>query len=774
MKPKGLRHNTIPVPLGGQFSAGDLSTLPEGTVSLLRNFMIRPNRFDGRAPFVYDSLDDVYGFAIWQDLVNELQKTVAMKSGDNKLYTKNANGTGYTAGVSGLTASARLTGWTNFLGKLYMAFDNGAGVPTSMAVWDGTNLITDASETSAMPFNSKIQARALASIGDRNFLIDPRVTVTNLLTTTTAYDWVSSTNRININAVNLTNAAGVIECRLTPTSLSVGNCYAFGPTITEPANSLDLTYTWRCDLKGVSATYAVPYTLEIATDGGGRSNLTAVVKGDLLVIDASDGKVYLYRCTTAGTTAAAPPIFTPTVGATTADGTVEWTNIQFGNSIASPVEMAILSSVEGFVPTSSSANGITTVYLTATLPARTNSVVVRLMLKFSNTVSPAVTTLAPVIVSIKDGKADSDPTKKNYGQQLTRGDFYYPFFNKESAVTASINLDAVIYSEISNAKSILARNTYPLTEIAGLGTAGIVSNGRLVVFKRSGMWIFKGTADPYEPILPESPAIQVGCLGPRALDTSRDNVLYWIGENHVYKMAVGTDAFPTAIDSPGMFEEIMARGSDWVESQATYNLPLLAIDHANNDVWIYTQKGHIHVYSIQSGLWSYIDTNPTGSAAEVRAMIFDPVSNRMLVSFGGAAATRFDETSNAQDTIVTGGGTAWDIRNEIVPKPFELFAARYEASLLEVGLFHLATIQNGELSIRYSYDRGVTYTTPDGYPVTSWLGNPRIRLPLAATGESVTIKFSRTGAGGRRNFSVSKADALLRVHRGELTRTNAT
>lgn len=420
-------------------------------------------------------------------------------------------------------------------------------------------------------------------------------------------------------------------------------------------------------------------------------------------------------------------------------------------------------------------------FLQGAIRPHTNSIGISPRFKFFNTATPTIT-LAAVEVSYKDGLADGDPRKANWGQQLTVGDFFYPFVNTETATSSAQNIDAVIWSEISNPASIKAASTYPLTEIAGLGTASIVSNGKLVVFKRHGMWIFAGQADVNEPILPESPAIATGCLGPMALDNAHDGTLYWLGTHHAYQMHIGaysstdlgTSSLPQEIDSPGIYEEIFARGANWVESQATYNLPILAIDHANKDVWIYTQKGKIYIYSIQSKLWSYLDTNPTGTSAEVSAMVFDPVSNRMLVSFGGQGATRFDETSNAQDTIIAGGGTAWNIQRDLVPKPFELFAARYEASLLEVGLFHNATIQNGSLTLSYSYDRGATYTTPPGYPVTSFIGNPRIRLPLAATGESVTIKISWTGAGGARNCSISKADAFLRVHRGELARTNAT
>jgi hypothetical protein len=883
MKPKGTRHSTIPIDLGGQFSSGDVTMMPQNSVRVLRNYVVRPNRFECRAPFVYDSLDTVNGFAVWQDIVNEVTVTNACRSADNKLYPKNASGTGYAAGVSGLPASARLTSFTNMLGKVYMMFDNGAGVPTAAAVYDGTTISTS-------PFNSAIAGRSITSFIDRNFIINPRVTFYNLVESAAgfvqgaSYNFIDTTrwHATNVNTMNITSGT-TITGRIAPTSTSANACYltlyrtgiADVPAayIIKPvAATSNLYYTVRMDVRGVDAIASIPITLELYYRTPLPTTGTSSVVGDMMI---SGG--YRYRCTVAGTTALVAPSYSTTIGATTVDGnpaigTITLTGVptaaqtfvvgaqtfafqagvragvgqvQIGIDAATTCTNIIAAINLDLATVVATQGGGTTVVVTAAtrgtagnaltfttaasnqtmtgsgtlggagatqvgtsgctwttegtdvicateylvsplsvnqnwstiwaqgfIPPRTNTVGATVRIKLYTTAVPACATLAPIDVAFRDGLADGNPAKANHGIQVTAGDFYYPFYNLEITPVnaASINIDSVIWSEINNPKSILAANTYPLTEIAGLATASIVTNGRLVIFKRKGMWIFKGVADPYEPILPETSALQVGCLGPRALDTTTDGYLYWIGDDHVYRMNVGTDTTPTAIDSPGMYEEIMARDANWVENQSTYNLPLLVADDINGDIWIYTQKGKIYIYHVATQQWSWLDA---GDGAEVAAMIFDSVSLRMLVSFGGQSATRFDETSNAQDTIVTGGGTGWDITSDIVPRPFELFAPRYEATLLEVGLFHLATIQNGSLTLSYSYDRGATWTVPSGYPLTSsWITSPRIRMALAATGPSVTIKIGRTGAGGARNWSVSKADALLRVHRGEIPFVN--
>lgn len=753
------------------FTAGDPSTIPPNTVRRLRNYSVRPDggglRLDCRAPFVYDGLDTVSGFAVWQDLVNDLTKTVAIRSTDQKIYTKNTNGSAYGAGVSGIPTATRLTSYTNFLNKLYMMFDNGAGVPSGTATWDGTTLVT-------APFNSTLYSRVITSYIGRLFFIDPRVTVTNLASQSNyVYDWSSATKAhlISCNFQNVVSTGATVgRVFITAASGAKVEFYQSGGATNVGVTSIAASATavplvWRQDLRGVSGTYLLPVKFEILlmtswSNNGGAGIVW--VAGDLI----NDG-TNLQRCTTGGTGGTgAAPAWATTVGATTADGSAVWKLEQTGNTIGILDNQYVLS-VQG-------SGQWMTYFCTGSVPAATNAQQVGMRLSFGNSATPSVT-LCAVDVSLKDGITDGDLRKQNYGLQLTQGDFYYPFFNQESTFVATVNVDALVWSEINNARQVLAKNTFPLSEIAGVATAAIVANGRLVVAKRKGMWIFKGVADINEPILPETSALPYGIIGPLAVDVARDGTMFWISEQHVCSMKVGTETTPKFIDSPGFYEELMVRTSgSWVESQSTYNQPLLAIDHTNRDVWVYTLKGVICIYNIDTAAWSYYDTNPTGTSSEVQAMMFDPVGNRMIVSFGGGSATRLDETSNQQDTIITGGLTPWNVQSDITLKPFELFAPRYEATLLELGLYHIATIQQGSLTLSYSFDRGSTYTTPSGYPITTYLTTPRIRLPLAATGPSVTIKLSRTGAGGQHNWSISKADALLRVHRGELPYVNST
>lgn len=752
----GKRTAVVPLSMGGgMFTAGDPSTIPDGALRTLRNYLLQPNRYDGRPPLTYEGLSgNVTGLLRWEDLTNHATRILGLTD-DQKLHTRNASGGGFTGNVTGLP-TGKMSAYANFLGKVYMTFMNSSGVPTGAAVYDGTNI-------SSTPFSSTMTSPNIAAYAERLFMAYVRSTFVNLAvslnidyTATSAFGWLKT----NVTGRNIGTGSAIIG-RMFPTSTAVGGCYMTTIAGYNVATNPAYKAVWLAQLHGVDPTYRVPFTLEWQVTSGPLTT-HAYALGELM---ASGG--YLYSCTTAGTSAGAAPAYGATKGGTTADGTVTWTNI--GTDV--------VASREDWVPNASDSGDYTSFYCPVTLPAFTNSILqIGLRFKFFNSIETSLATLAPVDFSFKDGLTDGDPRKKNHGLQITEGDRFFPFFNQESSATATIDEDVVMYSEIDEPSRFLGKNTYPLTEIPGLATATAVVGGRYVVFKRRGMWVFNATGDAFEPILPEGAAnVEIGCLGPRAFDVWY-GTLFWIGEQGVYAMRIGEE--PRELCGVGMREEIMNKAtSSWVENQTGNgcNVPLLAIDHAKKLVYVYTQKAKIYVYHIEGDAWSYYDI---AGSPEVLAMFFDPNDSTELVSLNNgstAGLCRLDNSATTGDVIAS-GATAVNITYDAVFKPLELFAPRYEASLREVGVFHGATAAQTSqtIEVAYSYDRGVTYTTPSGYPATVALTSPRVRLPVIATGPSITIRVRRTGKGGAANWSISKADVTIAAHRGELPYVNAT
>jgi hypothetical protein len=727
------------------WSSGDPSMMPDGYCRSLRNYLMRPLRVDGRPPFVYDGVMSIVNFMRWEDLTTTA-KTLAIDASQN-LRIKAASGIAYGSDVVTGSPVGRLTDFANFMGKVYAVYDDGAGTPSAATVFDGLAVSTT-------PFNSTIYARTVTAFIERLFITCPRLTITNILGTTKAYvatggSWVLA----SAAADTVTQGSATIG-RLTPTATTGATAYADAETIV--ALTTAAKRVWRCDLQAVSATYDMPLRLvmDLAQPWGAAD---AVSAGALRTPATSNG--YRYRAQNAGTTGAGEPVWPTTLRATVADNGITWVC----------EASSVLGAVDVFLVNATASPDWQTYYIPGDLPPTPNDYIIRTRIEFGN-VAVATITLNPINYSFRDGLADTNPSKLNYGQQLTAGEFYPPFFNKESTAAATVTLEDIVWCEIGQPKRFRAQNTFKLPEVPGLPTAATVVGGRLVVYKRRGFWVFKRTTDRNNPILPERAAnTEVGCIGPRALDVYNDQI-FWIGEYGVYRM--GSDWQPVEIGGAAMREEIMARGANWVENQSTYNLPLLVVEHANKEVWVYAQKGKIHIYHIPTDAWTYLDVS---GSPQVRSMIYDYVSSRMLISFGGFGGTRFDETSAAKDTI-DNTATALTVTNDVTFKPVELFAPRYEAASEEVGVFHLATAsQSGQtISVAYSLDRGANYTTPAGYPATVSLSSNRVPLPVATLGPSVTLKVSRAGFGGATNWSISKADAKLQVKKGETPWATAT
>jgi hypothetical protein len=74
-----------------------------------------------------------------------------------------------------------------------------------------------------------------------------------------------------------------------------------------------------------------------------RQNSTAYSLGDLMIPATANG--YLYRCSTAGTSAASPPTLGTTLGGTTTDGTAVWTCVglveELVGGVATPAQATL-------------------------------------------------------------------------------------------------------------------------------------------------------------------------------------------------------------------------------------------------------------------------------------------------------------------------------------------------------------------------------------------------------------------------------------------------
>ncbi len=92
------------------------------------------------------------------------------------------------------------------------------------------------------------------------------------------------------------------------------------------------------------------YTM-LATGLTGRANTTAYIAGQVVKVTVAS-VVTAFACTTAGTTAGAPPAFSATLGTTTTDGTAVWTCL--GTSVA---QLRITNATVGAITVAGNLNG---------------------------------------------------------------------------------------------------------------------------------------------------------------------------------------------------------------------------------------------------------------------------------------------------------------------------------------------------------------------------------------------------------------------------------
>lgn len=731
---------------GGEWTGGNPGTPREGFATRLRNVRLNAGVWEARPQFTYDNLASIRSLAHWEDDDSKMTRLVAVDASGN-LYAKATDSETWGSAASGAVWGARVTATASYRGTLYGLCSNTLGVPTAAFSYDGSAVDTS-------PFNSTIYARTFTIFKDRAFLAYPRVTVTPA--NSDVYDWTAWT-KTNATISNIVSG-GTTVCRVFPTS-TAAECSVMSPAIVTVAASNDeVPYVLLHGIRAVDATNTVPLTLETHISSTMVSAGAAVTVGQMYT---SGG--YIYRVTTAGTTAGAAPSWTTTVGGTNTWGTATFTNE--GTTKIAAYETDLLSRTDATLPI---WNGVE-----LAVPARTNSVSLAYKLRFANTETTLLSALSPIDVSMKDGATDGDPNKKNFGLQITAGDYYYPFYNADDSASATVDLDEIVWSEVGDPKRIRAQNTYNMTGTAGYPTAAIVAGGRLIVFKRRAMMMFAAVDDPDIVILPESDErVGVGCLGPKALDIFEDDV-YLIAENEIYRWRPGKDPEPLCGDA--MRDEIMNKSSaSWVESQsAPANVPLLRIDHKQREMWVYTQKGRIFVYNIDQRAWSEYEVGGDAdntSGHQVCDMAYNPTTGCMYVAFttattGTAGLSRADATqAGANDQISAGDGLP--VFKDIILRPIE-FAGREDFCLEEMKVQHAATAtQTGQTLVAYqSFDQGATFEvfSSESLAPSTTGSYETLVLPYFVTSDSMTPRLVHSGNGGAESFNVSHFRVVVEV-----------
>ena len=755
---------TIPLEIGGKYSAGNAATIPQGSVRELLNILHRPNRWVFRPPFISDGdLLNVYGVMPWENLSSQVTRYVATST--TALYLQTAAGTTWASHGSAASGT-RLLDCCNYRGKLYFAMDDGSGVPNALNVYDGTNL-------SSTPFNSTIYARAIETFNDRVFLAGPRITVSNLFSLDQSYSIAAGWQYNNVTT-SAESVGAITRVRVAPNSVindASGHTTAnirTAVTLSGLNANLDNKLVLRAEMRGTDPDKPVPMTISVIAGYIWGATSSTYPVGAVIRPNTTTG--FRYRAVAAGTTGSTEPAWPVTVGDTVVDGSYTWV-----------CDGALAYASKPISVPSATENGNYSVFdLPFTLPGTgSTSGIVMVEYRFGNADSTTYP-LVNVEFSLKDGKSDSDPAKENHGQQLTLGDYHFPFFNAESGTTSTRALETVVWSEIASPKEIRGANYYEPKEVAGIPTGLVAVGGRLLLFKRRAYWAFVGTDDPDTPILPDGPAhVGVGCLHPQALDLMDDEV-FFIGENEVYRLKVGGDPEPLAGDA--MREEIFNKGANWVENLTTVNIPMLAVDQKNREVWVYTQFAKLFCYNLDTNTWSTHDIPGAGlSGTGVTALAYNSNNGLMLVGIKGSTTTyltKLDDTTATTDLL--SAGAAGNIAHTIIWKPIELIAPRYDVLLEEVRLFpsgNTTYTDTFNVAMHYSFNQGRTYATSVTQTIQDALNNGEylpIRFPAFQSSPTITCKFLATGITGSAALTISRAEADVNVKRGEYVQTNPT
>jgi hypothetical protein len=361
----------------GMWAGGDPAIMPDGYCRKVRNMVLRPNRWEQRPPFTYDSRPSIVNLSTWHD--NGAVRLVAHESdaggGGSATYVKAASGETWGASVG--LATTPVNDFTNHNGSLYFLYVSGSDESTGVASYNGTSV--------AFPV-SEVWPDSLAAYRSRLFFGGVTLPISNVLGTA-GYDPTAWT-LTNVTAVNIADGS-TSTGRVTPTNTTASKMSKTFTAVDNP--------TYVCAVRGVHPSYRVPITVSLKY-ASAWSAATAYTVGQVVIPVAANN--LCYRATVAGTSAGAEPVWPVTTGGTVVDNGVTW--ICDGSDTFASTKQYVPSATDSLQFTGFVVQGLCSADAAGTMRAQ---------IDFNH--DGAAITLAPVDVSYKDGLAATVPNKAN-------------------------------------------------------------------------------------------------------------------------------------------------------------------------------------------------------------------------------------------------------------------------------------------------------------------------------------------------------------------------
>lgn len=706
-------------------TSGDAARNRPGSSELLRNVVVeaggkisKRTGWDSTASASLASAPEA--FLKWQDEQNAVERFVALTATGIHIWDGSAWGAEIAGGETGLKDFA------NSRSRLIWA----AG--TGLYSYDGLTLDDD-------PFHVAFGADSVCSWVGRTFLGRCKAAVANELITAKAYV-TSGWGILNATRDTYTSGSATI-IRITPDSGSTAIPYLYSGTVLVPASAEYEPVVWRSDLRTENASDPVPITLEVQVNNQVARNQFYNV-GEVVTVASASGypTAYRYRCRTAGTTSALAPTYNEGLSETTTDGGAVFVNE--GPSSIAQKEILLDSATDN-------QGEWTTTYFPISVPPRANTIELIIYISWGHASKTSAgapdpqIVRAPIAVGLKDGLADDNPAKQNYGQQVTLGKFWYDFFNKESDTSRSIDYPSRVYFTEPLTDEIREANYIDFTETTGPITAlRAVDDDTLAIFKRGGILLLAPGPKADLPVVRSAYLPGVGALHARAV-AQFEGITYFIGESGIY--AFNGESVPVEITTDEIRGAIFAEGA-WIEDGSSLaNIPTLRIHEKRKELWVMGQQKKVFIYSIPRKAWTFFDVvkDSSDGTSEIRdfaffngAMHLSAVSNGPLKE----GATR--------DELYSGGAVSTNpVKAEVWLRPIETM--RREDVLIEsLEIRHKATGSQASttLTAYVSTDDGETF--PRFHVVqleASGGGLTLARIPLWQRGSRLTVKLVSDG-----------------------------